>query len=201
MPAQILGAYFKSVMGSMLDATAALLFPQYRRRIAEMRDDAWYPMDDYVRMLSDLHAKLGDATMTALGQASMQKTLPRIKAEGFDTPEKVFTDFNALQKGVVRDVDPRSFSRTVVLTQDTLVLESTARVPPPLMLGYLRGLLFGFGQIVTTESVERTGDAVRFHLKWVSGLALPAANVTAPRPPSGSATPPRPARLAPPPRR
>ena len=167
MAGQILGAYCKAVMSSMLDATAALLFPQHRKRIAEMKDDAWYPMEEYVGMVQDLHAKLGDATMTALGQASILKTFHLTKAHGFDTLEKVFSDFNALSIRVVRDQDPNTAVRTVSLTKDTVVLESGTRVPPSLMLGYFRGLLFGFGKLVISETAERNGDTVRFTLKWV----------------------------------
>ncbi|MCY1017071.1 hypothetical protein [Pyxidicoccus sp. MSG2] len=167
MAGQILGAYCRAVMSSMLDATATLLFPQHRKRIAEMKDDAWYPMEDYVRMIQDLHAKLGDTTMTALGQAAVQKTFHLTKAQGFDTLEKVFKDFNALSSAVVRNATPDEAVRTVSLTKDTVVMESESKVPPSLMVGYFRGLFFAFGKLVTSETVERKGDTVRYTLKWL----------------------------------
>jgi hypothetical protein len=167
MAAQILGAYFKAVIGSMLSSTATLLFPQHRKRLDEMRDDVWYPMDEYVRMINDLHAKLGDNTMTALGQASIQKTIHLTKAAGFDTLEKIFSNFDALSAAVVKDRAPHETVRTVSIGKDTAVLESGARIPPSLMMGYFRGMLFAFGKLVTHQEVERKGDIVRFTLKWV----------------------------------
>jgi hypothetical protein len=167
MAAQILGAYFKAVIGSMLSSSATLLFPQHSKRLEEMRDDAWYPMDEYVRMIQDLHAKLGDNTMTALGQASIQKTIHLTKANGFDTLEKIFKDFNALSAGVVKDVAPHESVHTVSMGKDTVVLESAARIPPSLLVGYFRGMLFAFGKLVTHQEIERKGDTVRFTLKWV----------------------------------
>jgi hypothetical protein len=124
-------------------------------------------MDEYVRMIHELHAKLGDNTMTALGQAAIQKTIHLTRAAGFDTLEKVFSDFNALSASVVKNPAPHEAVRTVSLGQDTVVLESGARIPPSLLLGYFRGILFAFGKLVTHQEVERQGDTVRFTLKWV----------------------------------
>ncbi len=167
MAGQILGAYFKAVIGSMLNATATLLFPKHRKRLDELKDDAWYPIEEYNQMMADLHAKLGDSTMSALGQASIQKTFHLTKANGFDTLEKAFGNFNALSAGVVRDMPHHELVHTVSFTKDSAVLECGARLPPSLMLGYFRGMLFGFGKLVTSESAERRGNTVRFTLKWV----------------------------------
>ncbi|MFP2928491.1 hypothetical protein ACLESO_25515 [Pyxidicoccus sp. 3LG] len=167
MAGRILGAYVKAVMGSMLSSLATLMFPQHRKRIEEMEDDAWYSMDEFVAMNHDLHAKLGDATMTALGQAAITRTFHLTRAAGFDTLEKVFKDFSAMSQNVVRDSPDRHTVRTVTFTQDTLVLESESRLPDSLMMGYFRGLLLSFGKVVTHEQVERTGSLVRFTLKFV----------------------------------
>lgn len=167
MAGQILGAYFKAVLGAMLGATASVLFPQHRKRINEMSDQAWYPWDDYVQMANDLHARLGDVTISALGQQSVEQTLPLNKAAGFDSLDKVFRDFDALAKNVVKDVPPSESIRTVSFTKGLVVLESDTRLPPALLTGVFRGFLLGFGKVVTSESVERTGNTVRFTLKWV----------------------------------
>ncbi|MCP3135922.1 hypothetical protein [Pyxidicoccus xibeiensis] len=167
MAGEILGAYVKAVMSSMLSSTATLLFPQHRKRIDEMQNDVWYPLDEYVQMVNDLHAKLGDATMTALGQASITKTFQLTKAAGLDTLDKVFKDFSVTSKDVVRNGPPGDVVHTVSFTKDTVVLESETRLPPSLLIGYFRGLMFGFGKVVTNESVERKGSHVRFTLKYL----------------------------------
>ena len=146
MPAGlILGAYFKAVMGSLLGASAALLFPQHRKRIAEMQDDAWYSMDEYAQMANDLHAKLGDVTMAAIAQASVQKTFKYTHAAGFDTLEKVFGNFDALSRDVVRDRPANESFVTVSLTKSSVVMECGKRGPPAMFLGVFRGKLLEFG--------------------------------------------------------
>lgn len=166
MAGQLLGVYFKSVIGSMLGASTAQFFPQHRKRIGEMRDDVWYPWEEYVAMAQDLHAKLGDQTLTAIGHASVVKTLPLNKAAGFDSLEKVFRDFDALTRDVVRDVPPAEVLRTVVFTDNTVVLEGNTRLPPSMLIGVFRGFLFGFGKVVTHEQVEHRGTTVRFTLTF-----------------------------------
>ena len=167
MAGQLLGAYFKAVIGSMLGATTALLFPQQRKRIDAMRDDTWYDWDEYVKMAAELHAKLGDPTLIAIGQTSVLQTLPLNKAAGFDTLEKVFGNFDALTRDVVRDVPAAESIRTLSFTRDKVVLESDTRLPPALLTGVFRGFLLGFGKIVTTEQVDRRGATVRFTLGFV----------------------------------
>lgn len=167
MAGQLLGAYFKAVIGSMLGASTTLLFPQQRKRIDSMRDDAWYEWDEYVAMAAEFHAKLGDLTLGAIGQSSALKTLPLSQAAGFDTLEKVFGNFDALTREVVRALPPAESIRTVLFTRDQVVLESDTRLPPALLTGVFRGFLLGFGKVVTTEQVERRGSTVRFTLGFV----------------------------------
>lgn len=167
MAGQLLGAYFKAVIGSMLGASTTLLFPQQSKRINAMRDDAWYEWDEYVTMAGELHAKLGDLTLSAIGQSSVLQTLPLNKAAGFDTLEKLFGNFDALTRNVVRDVPAAESIRTIRFTRDQVVLESDTRLPPALLTGMFRGFLLGFGKVVTTEQVERQGATVRFTLGFV----------------------------------
>ncbi|WP_147450991.1 hypothetical protein [Corallococcus llansteffanensis] len=167
MAGQLLGAYFKAVIGSMLGASTALLFPQQRKRIDAMRDDVWYEWDEYVKVVGEFHAKLGDQTLAAIGQTSALQTLPLSKAAGFDSLEKIFGNFEALTRDVVRDVPAAELIRTISFTRDRVVLECDTRVPPALLTGVFRGFLLGFGKIVTTEQVERRGATVRFTLGYV----------------------------------
>jgi hypothetical protein len=166
MAGQILGIYFKSIIGSMLASTAEALFPQVRKRIAEMKDDAWYPWDEYVRMANELHGRLSDSSLKTVGQASIVKTIALQKAAGYDSLEKVFSDFDAISRDVVREVPPEESIRTVSFTQDSAVLEVDTRLPAPLLLGFFRGFLTSFGRVLLSEEVTRHGTTTRFTLKW-----------------------------------
>ncbi|MDY7232212.1 hypothetical protein [Hyalangium rubrum] len=166
MAGQILGVYFKSIIGTMLASTTELLFPEHRRRIAEMQDDLWYPWEDYVQMTNDLHARLSDASLQAIGQATTVKTLPLNKAAGFDSVERVFRRFEALSADVIRGVPPEESLHTVSFTEDSAVLEGQTRLPIPLLLGFFRGILIGFGRVLLSEEVTQDGSTTRITLKW-----------------------------------
>jgi hypothetical protein len=166
MAGQILGVYFKSILGSMLASTSAELFPEHTRRVAEMRDEQWYEWDEYVRVMLDLHARLSDSSLRVLAQASMVKTLPLLKTAGFDTLERVFSDFDGPSRDVVRGVPAEESIRTVSFTEDSAVLESNTRLPIPLLSGFFRGILLGFGRVLLSEEVKKHGPTLRFTLKW-----------------------------------
>ncbi len=166
MAGQILGVYFKSIIGSMLASTAASLFPEHRKRIAQMRDEVWYPWEEYVRMMQDLHARLPDSALRSVGQASTVKTMPLQKAAGFDSLERVFSNFGALSSDVVRGVPPEQIIRTVSFTDDSAVLEVDTLLPIPLLSGFFQGLLMAFGRVLISEEVTKHGATTRFTLKW-----------------------------------
>ncbi|NMO16914.1 hypothetical protein HPC49_19615 [Pyxidicoccus fallax] len=167
MAGQILGIHFKATIGSMLGTTTTLLFPQHRKRIDEMRDDVWYEWDEYVRMAGDFHAKLGDGTISAIGQSLGLNTVSLLTSAGFETLEKLFGDCNAMSRHTVRGLPDAESIRTVRLSRDSVVLESDTRLPPPLLAGLFRGFLLSFGKVVTSEKVERKGNTVRFSLDFV----------------------------------
>jgi hypothetical protein len=166
MAGQLLGVYFKSIIGSMLESTTASLFPEHRQRIAEMQDEQWYEYDEYVRMAQDLHARLSDSSLRTLAQATLMKVMPRFKAAGFDSLERVFGDFDALSRGAVRGLPPEESVRTVSFTQDSAVLEGNTRLPIPLLSGFFQGFLLAFGRVLLTAEVTRNGPTTRFTLKW-----------------------------------
>ncbi|NMO14460.1 hypothetical protein HPC49_06410 [Pyxidicoccus fallax] len=165
MSGEIQGAWFKAILGSMTAASSR--FPQQQQRINSMRDDTWYAWEDYVRMVGELQASLGDRAVEAIAQRSAMRTLPLARALGFDSVEKVFGDFDALLRGMVRALPPSDSTRTVSFMPLSVELESHSRLPSALLLGTFRGLLMGFGKIVTEVKVTQRGGTRRFSLKWM----------------------------------
>jgi hypothetical protein len=166
MAGQILGIYFKSIIGSMLASITASLFPEHRERIAQMKDDQYYPWDEYVRMMQDLHAKLSDSSLRAVAQASIVKLSPLHHAAGFNTLERVFGDFDTFSHDVISGLPPEESIRTVSFTPNSVVLEVDTRLPIPVLSGFFQGLLTGFGRVLLSEEVTRRGPTTRFKLKW-----------------------------------
>jgi hypothetical protein len=166
MAGQILGIYFKSIIGSMLASTAASLFPEHRERIAQMQDDQPYAWDEYVRMMQDLHARLSDSSLRAVAQASIMKLMPLHRAAGFSTLERVFGDFGTFSHDVVSGLPPTEAIRTVSFTPQTVVLEVETCLPTPVLSGFFQGLLTSFGRVLLSEEVTRHGPTTRFTLKW-----------------------------------
>lgn len=166
MAGQILGIYFKSIIGSMLASTTAALFPEHRERIAQMRDDQLYPWAEYVRMMNDLHARLSDSSLRAVAQASILKLMPLHRAAGFDSLERVFGDFEAFSHDVISGLPPTEAIRTVSFTRNTVVLEVDTCLPVPVLSGFFVGFLTSFGRVLLSEQVSREGPTTRFTLKW-----------------------------------
>lgn len=165
MSGEIQGAWFKAILGSMTAASSR--FPQHQQHINSMRDDTWYAWEDYVRMAGELQAALGDRAVEAIAQRSAMRTLPLARAMGFDSVEKVFGNFDALLRGMVRDLPPTDSTRTVSFMPLAAELETQSRLPTALLLGTFRGLLMGFGKIVTDVKVTTRGGTRRFSLRWM----------------------------------
>jgi hypothetical protein len=165
MSGEIQGAWFKAILGSMTAASSR--FPEQQVRINSMREDTWYAWEDYVRMAGELQAALGDRAVEAIAQRSALRTLPLARALGFDSVEKVFGDFDALLRGMVRELPPTDSTRTVTFLPLAVELETGSRLPSALLLGTCRGLLMGFGKIVTEAKVTSRGGLRRFSLRWM----------------------------------
>ena len=165
MSGEIQGAWFKAILGSMTAASSR--FPQHQLRINSMREDTWYAWEDYVRMVGELQVSLGDRAVEAIAQRSAMRTLPLARALGFNSVEKVFGDFDALLRRMVKDLPPSDSTRTVSFMPLAAELESHSRLPSALLLGTFRGLLMGFGKIVTEAKVTTRGGARRFSLRWM----------------------------------
>lgn len=165
MSGEIQGAWFKAILGSMTAASSR--FPQHQQRINSMRDDTWYAWEDYVRMTGELQAALGDRAVEAIAQRSAMRTLPLARSLGFDSVEKVFGNFDALQHAMVRDLPAADSTRTVSFTPVAAELETQSRLPTSLLVGTFRGLLMGFGKIVTEAKVTTRGGNRRFSLRWM----------------------------------
>jgi hypothetical protein len=132
-----------------------------------MRDDTWYAWEDYVRMAGELQAALGDRAVEAIAQRSAMRTLPLARSMGFDSVEKVFGNFDALLRGMVRELPPSDSTHTVSFMPLAAELETQSRLPTSLLLGTFRGLLMGFGKIVTEVKVTTRGGMRRFSLRWM----------------------------------
>lgn len=165
MSGEIQGAWFKAILGSMTAASSR--FPVHQQNINSMRDDTWYAWEDYVRMMSELHAALGDRAVEAIAQRSAMRTLPLARARGFDSVEKVFGDFDALLRTLVKGLPVADTTRTIAFMPLAAELEGGTRLPAALLLGTFRGFLMGFGKIVTEAKVRERLGARRFSLKWM----------------------------------
>ncbi|NTX11469.1 hypothetical protein HUA74_08715 [Myxococcus sp. CA051A] len=165
MSGEIQGAWFKAILGAMTAASSR--FPAHQRTINSMRDDTWYAWEDYVRMTGELHAALGDRAVEAIAQRSAMRTLPLARAKGFDSVEKVFSDFDLVLRALVKDLPATDSTRTVAFMPLAAELESGSRLPAPLLLGTFRGFLMGFGKIVTEAKMTPRHTVRRYSLKWM----------------------------------
>ena len=109
MPGKLIGAFFKSVVNAML--MADILVPEVKARVAAMKDDEWYPWDDYTEMVNSLASKLSPMTLRKCGINLMRASEAFYRSHGFEKMDHQMARFDEGFKASVVDAPPRTASR------------------------------------------------------------------------------------------
>ena len=151
MPGRLAGRFFKLVVSNMLDNTSAVLFPQARRRIAEMQPDALYPWDDFTDLTQTIAAKLPSSTMVAIGQRIITESRESYLKSGFSSGEQILRDWGALFNGFIHGAPARDLVRTESFAPGRVAVIAGIAQPAALVEGYLRGVLEAYDGATVTN--------------------------------------------------
>lgn len=168
MSGKLIGFYFKQVIGGLL--TAEVLFPKYKEKVDAMRDDEWYEWDEYIEMVNELANKLQPVVVQNVGKQIVMQAKDLFVQQGFDSPDAILKDWNALFQANVKDAPARDAPRTTFYEPRQVVIEAGTAQPMPLIEGYLRGVVEMFGHYVASFRSEQIdsdqGPLFRFEMKW-----------------------------------
>jgi hypothetical protein len=151
MPGRLPGMFFKLVLSNMTDNANEVLFPQARRRIAEMQPDALYPWDDFTDMMQNVAARLPEGTLVSIGHQIIAQGEDTYRKLGFDTVEKILRDWGALFNSVIQGAPARDLVRTESFQPGQVTIVAGIAQPAGLVEGYLRGVIEIFGHAAVTS--------------------------------------------------
>lgn len=154
MPGRLPGVFFKIVVASMLDSTDSVLFPQVRRRIADMQRDVMYSWDDYTDMMQTVSAKLPRETLVTIGSNLIKQSREDYAKLGFTTAESILKDWASLFNKFIHGAPARDLVRTEAFQPGRVVVVAGVAQPEAIIEGYLRGVIEGYttAQVTSYES-------------------------------------------------
>ena len=164
MPGKLYGQFFKFVVNSML--TASTTFPEYKKRIDEMKDTEWYDWDEYCKIVQDITNKLGENVIKNVGQKIISQSKPVFVQQGFHTPESILKDYASFFNASVKDTPPLDSPRTIEFAPGSVKIEAGDVQPRALIEGYLRGIIKMYGKRITKLDSETVGKIHKFDLEW-----------------------------------
>lgn len=168
MAGKIQGMYFKAVLGPLLGA--GLLMPEQKRRVDEMQERDWYDWDEYKALLAEVSSKLSPYAVTSIGFDLMVKSKDSFLEQGFDSAEKILSDWGAFFRQNVIGAPADDAPRTAQFTPGHVVIESGPAQPKAIVEGYIRGALHLFGKVPLEVKVDDVADgrggAYRLEVQW-----------------------------------
>ena len=151
MPGRLPGLFFKLVVSNMLDNTNVVLFPQVRRRIAEMEPDALYPWDDFTDMMQTVAAKLPRETLVSIGKGIVGQSRDSYAKLGFMSLEQILRDWGAVFNSFIHGAPARDLVRAESFQPGRVSIVAGIAQPAALIEGYLRGVVEVYGAATVTS--------------------------------------------------
>jgi len=156
MPGKLIGAFFKSVVNAML--MADILVPEVKARVAAMKDDEWYPWDDYTEMVNSLASKLSPMTLRKCGINLMRASEAFYRSHGFEKMDHQMARFDEGFKASVVDAPPEDGVEVVEFRPGFAVLRFGKVQPAALIEGYIRGSALIYGATITRLEHQLLAD-------------------------------------------
>ncbi|HSI06870.1 MAG: hypothetical protein ACAI38_23265 [Myxococcota bacterium] len=172
MPGRLPGLFFKLVVSNMLENTSSVLFPQVRRRIAEMEPEALYPWDDFTDMMQTVAARLPRETLVSIGKRLVSEARESYAKLGFMNLEQILSDWGALFNSFIHGAPARDLVRTESFQPGRVAIVAGIAQPAALIEGYLRGVIEVYGAATVTSCEVKPliiggANYNRFVLTWI----------------------------------
>jgi len=165
--AELQGIFFKNVIGGMLFATS--IFPEFKKRVEEMDDEAWYDWDEFCYMARRIGERLSPKVMRTLGRKVVHGAKDHFAAQGLDSTENILKQLDTLFMANIRGAPDWQRFKTESFEEAQAVCVSTVPQPIALIEGYLQGYVTMYGHVVTslrTEQIEKIPTTHRITITW-----------------------------------
>jgi hypothetical protein len=168
MPGQLPGMYFKLVIGNLL--SAQLMFPELQKRIDEMKPEQLHPWDEYTAMMQKLASAMPPATIVQVGKKIVRDSKAYFMSQGFDSTEKILSDWGKLFAANIVGAPPRDMVKTLTYEPNDAVLLAGMAQPASLVEGYMRGVVEMFGYRVShfeaTKVAQGGAEYNKLRIRW-----------------------------------
>ena len=176
MAGRLIGAFFKSVVNAML--MADILVPEVKARVSQMKDDEWYPWDEYTQMVNLLASKLSPMTLRKCGINLMRASEAFYRSQGFQKMDHQMARFDEGFKASVVDAPPEDGVEVVEFRPGYATLRFGKIQPAALIEGYIRGSALIYGATITRlhHEVRRDDDGHESHFFETEWFNKPVAS-------------------------
>lgn len=168
MSGQLYGFFFKSVVNSLLMGN--VLFPEIKRRIDAMKDDAMYPWEDYTTIVNKLAVRLGPFTLRKCGIALMKESEAFYRSNGFLSMDDMMSRFDRGFKSSVIGAPAHDGVDVVRFSPGSVALRFGAIQPKALSEGYIYGSAEIFNATITKiqcdDKVIDGHEFYEFSVEW-----------------------------------
>lgn len=165
--AELQGIFFKNVIGGMLFATS--IFPEFKSRVEEMDDEAWYDWDEFCSMARRIGDRLSPKVMRTLGRKVVLGAKDHFAVQGLDSTGNILRQLDTLFRTNIRGAPDWQRFKTESFEVGRAVCVSTVPQPIALIEGYLQGYVTMYGHAVIslhTEQIEKAPPTHRITISW-----------------------------------
>jgi hypothetical protein len=163
---EILGKFFKNVIGAMV--TSEIKFPLIYGEVEQLKDNSWYPLQRFSKILYEIAEKMPPIVMMKIGKNVGLAQNKMLEMLGIYSFEELIKDMSIRLTGLVRNVDLKKIIKTINyhLDKKILVAGFSTITPAAYDEGILRGGFQSFYKFIVKFDHIREGNIDIFTIEW-----------------------------------
>lgn len=147
MAGRVLGKHYLDVIGQLLAHSDAE--PSFRDRelsaLTTIDPEGERPWDEYIATVSRIAKSVRPRTLVEIGERIMAAHKPDFERWGFDSVEKMLSDWDAPFGAIIMDAPEEHIVLTIKYEPGQVYLRAGTVLPAALIEGYIRGVITMFG--------------------------------------------------------
>lgn len=174
---EVLGTHLQKVIQAMPASEVAL--GNYSALADDLDPNGWYDWNLFVTSTHAIAARLPSDTLIEIGKRLVHTAEELLVQQGFDSLDKVMSDWSAVFRANTRGVPDIDWIQTAAFERGHVVIEFSDAHVPEMVEGYMRGFVELFDNTVTAFQASLRSKSPRIYCYDMR--YLPAAKVVAVR--------------------